>query len=111
VELDTAGDAFSPGSTGPPARSAALGIRAAVRELGMEVRLGLHAGGCGMLDGKIADIAAIGARISALAAAGEVLVAQMVKDLVAGSGIAFEDRGQVELKERAGAMTDVFASP
>ena len=39
------------------------------------------------------------------------LVAQMVKDLVAGSGIAFEDRGQVELKERAGAMTDVFASP
>ena len=70
-----------------------------MRELGLEVRLGLHAGECELLDGKIAGIAvSIGARVSALAAAGEVLVSQTVKDLVAGSGITFEDRGLKELK-------------
>jgi class 3 adenylate cyclase len=52
-----------------------------------------------VLDGKVAGIAvAIGARVSALAAAGEVLVPQTVKDLVAGSGIGFDDRGLAELK-------------
>jgi class 3 adenylate cyclase len=52
-----------------------------------------------VLDGKVAGIAvAIGARVSALAAADEVLVSQTVKDLVAGSGITFEDRGLAELK-------------
>ena len=61
--------------------------------------LGLHAGECEVLDRKIAGIAvSIGARVSALAAAGEVLVSQTVKDLVAGSGITFDDRGLVELK-------------
>ena len=70
-----------------------------MREIGIDVRLGLHAGECEVLDGKVAGIAvAIGARVSALAAAGEVLVSQMVKDLVAGSGIGFDDRGLVELK-------------
>jgi class 3 adenylate cyclase len=70
-----------------------------MRELGLEVRLGLHAGEVEMLDAKVAGIAvAIGARISALAADGEVLVSQTVKDLVAGSGITFEDRGLAELK-------------
>ena len=67
--------------------------------LGLEVRLGLHTGECEALDGKVAGIAvSIGARVSALAAAGEVLVSQTVKDLVVGSGIAFEDRGVEQLK-------------
>jgi class 3 adenylate cyclase len=100
VELDTAGDGFFAQFDGPArAIRCALAIREAVREVGLEVRLGLHAGECEALDGKVAGIAvSIGARISALAAAGEVLVSQTVKDLVAGSGITFEDHGPAELK-------------
>jgi class 3 adenylate cyclase len=100
VELDTAGDGFFARFDGP-ARGirCALAIRDAVRELGLQVRLGLHAGECEVLDGKVAGIAvAIGARVSALAPPGEVLVSQTVKDLVAGSGIIFENRGLAELK-------------
>jgi class 3 adenylate cyclase len=100
VELDTAGDGFFARFDGP-ARGirCALAIRDAVRELGIEVRLGLHAGECEVLDAKVAGIAvAIGARVSARAAAGEVLVSQTVKDLVAGSGITFDDHGLAELK-------------
>jgi len=100
VELDTAGDGFFARFDGP-ARGirCALAIRDAVREVGLEVRLGLHTGECEVLDAKVAGIAvAIGARVSAQAAAGEVLVSQTVKDLVAGSGITFEDRGLKELK-------------
>jgi len=100
VEIDTAGDGFFARFDGP-ARGicCALAIREAVRELGLELRIGLHAGECEVLDGKVAGIAvSIGARVSALAAAGEVLVSQTVRDLVAGSGIAFEDRGTHELK-------------
>ena len=71
-----------------------------MRELGLEVRLGLHTGECEVFDGMVTGIAvAIGARVAALAAAGEVLVSQTVKDLVVGSGITFHDRG---LKERKG---------
>jgi class 3 adenylate cyclase len=100
VELDTAGDGFFARFDGPArAIRCALAIRDTVREIGLEVRLGLHAGECEMLDAKVAGIAvAIGARVSARAAAGELLVSQTVKDLVAGSGIAFEDRGLAELK-------------
>ncbi len=100
VELDTAGDGFFAWFDGP-ARGirCAVAIRETLRELGLEVRLGLHTGECEALDGKIAGIAvSIGARVSALAAAGEVLVSQTVKDLVAGSGITFEDRGVQQLK-------------
>ena len=100
VELDTAGDGFFARFDGP-ARGirCAVAIRDALHELGLEVRLGLHTGECEALDGKVAGIAvSIGARVSALAAAGEVLVSQTVKDLVAGSGITFEDRGARELK-------------
>ena len=100
MEVDTAGDGFFARFDGP-ARGirCALAIRDALRDLGLEVRLGLHAGECEVLDRKIAGIAvSIGARVSALAAAGEVLVSQTVKDLVAGSGITFDDRGLVELK-------------
>jgi class 3 adenylate cyclase len=100
VELDTAGDGFFARFDGPArAIRCALAIRDAVRDLGLEVRLGLHTGECEVLDAKVAGIAvAIGARVSALAAAGEVLVSQTVKDLVAGSGIGFDDRGLAELK-------------
>jgi len=100
VELDTAGDGFFARFDGPArAIRCALAIRDAVRGVGLPVRLGLHTGECEVLDGKVAGIAvAIGARVSARAAAGEVLVSQTVKDLVAGSGIGFEDRGQAELK-------------
>ena len=100
VELDTAGDGFFARFDGPArAIRCALAIRDAVRELGLELRLGLHAGECEVLDRKIAGLAvAIGARVSARAAAGEVLVSQTVKDLVAGSGITFDDRGPAELK-------------
>jgi len=100
VELDTAGDGFFARFDGPArAIRCALAICDAVREIGIDVRLGLHTGEREMLDGKVAGIAvAIGARVSARAAAGEVLVSQTVKDLVAGSGIGFDDRGAAELK-------------
>jgi class 3 adenylate cyclase len=106
VELDTAGDGFFARFDGPArAIRCALAIRDAVREVGLEVRLGLHTGECEVLDGKVAGIAvAIGARVSALAAAGEVLVSQTVKDLVAGSGIGFDDRGLAELKGVPGQL-------
>jgi class 3 adenylate cyclase len=100
VEIDTAGDGFFARFDGPArAIRCAQAIREAVAELGLEVRLGLHTGECEVLDGKVAGIAvAIGARVSAHANAGEVLVSQTVKDLVAGSGIDFNDRGLADLK-------------
>jgi class 3 adenylate cyclase len=100
VELDTAGDGFFARFDGPArAIRCALAIRDAVRDIGLQVRLGLHTGECEVLDAKVAGLAvAIGARVSARAAAGEVLVSQTVKDLVAGSGIGFDDRGLAELK-------------
>ncbi len=68
-------------------------------ELGLEVRVGLHTGECELMDDKVAGIAVhTGARVAANARPGEVLVSSTVKDLVAGSGLAFEDRGQHELK-------------
>jgi class 3 adenylate cyclase len=85
-----------------PARGirCARGIRELVRERhGVEVRTGLHTGEIELLPGDIGGIAVhIGARVGALAAGGEVLVSSTVKDLVAGSGIGFEDRGEHELK-------------
>ena len=100
VELDTAGDGFFARFDGPArAIHCALAIRDAVRDIGLELRLGLHTGECEVLDSKVAGIAvAIGARVSARASAGEVLVSQTVKDLVAGSGIGFDDHGLAELK-------------
>jgi class 3 adenylate cyclase len=70
-----------------------------MRELGLTVRAGLHTGECEIADGKIAGIAVhTGARVAAQADAGEVLVSSTVKDLVAGSGITFIERGIRELK-------------
>jgi len=99
-ELDTAGDGFFATFDGPArAIRCARAIVEAVQPLGLEVRAGLHTGEVELLDGKVAGIAVnIGARITARAAAGEVLVSGTVRDLVAGSGIAFADRGVSELK-------------
>ena len=112
-ELDTAGDGFFAAFDGPARAIRAAGaIRAAVRPLGIDVRAGIHTGECELHDGKLAGIAvSIGARISALAGAGEVLVSSTVKDLVAGSGIAFDDRGVQRLKGIDGAWTVYAVSP
>jgi class 3 adenylate cyclase len=70
-----------------------------VRELGIEVRAGVHTGECELVDGKCAGISvSTGARIAALARGSQVLVSQTVKDLAAGSGFTFTDAGEHELK-------------
>jgi class 3 adenylate cyclase len=99
-ELDTAGDGFFATFDGPArAVVAAAAIRDSLQELELQIRAGLHTGECEISDGKVAGIAvSIGARISALAAPGEVLVSSTVKDLVAGSGLRFDDRGEQRLK-------------
>jgi class 3 adenylate cyclase len=99
-EVDTAGDGFLATFDGP-ARAIRCGvtIRDAVDALGLELRAGLHTGECEVLGDKVAGIAVhTGARISGIARPGEVLVSATVRDLVAGSGIEFEDRGEHELK-------------
>ena len=99
-EIDTAGDGFFASFDGP-ARGVqcALAVVDAVADLGISVRAGLHTGECEVVDGKMAGIAVnIGARVAAQADADEVLVSSTVKDLVAGSGIRFAERGRVSLK-------------
>jgi class 3 adenylate cyclase len=67
--------------------------------MGIEVRAGVHTGECDITDGKVAGITVvIGSRIASLAAPSQVLVSRTVRDLVVGSGLAFEDRGEHELK-------------
>lgn len=99
-EVDTAGDGFFATFDGPArAIRCACAVRENVRELGIEIRAGLHAGECELLDGKATGIAvSLGARVAAQAGPGEVLVSSTVKDLVAGSGLQFDDRGAAELK-------------
>ena len=99
-EMDTAGDGFFASFDGPArAIRCARAIVEGVRELQIEVRAGLHTGECELVDGKVAGIAVhTGARIASLAAPGEVLVSSTVKDLVAGSGMAFQERGLEDLK-------------
>lgn len=99
-EVDTTGDGFLAAfNSAEAALRAALSIRDAVRVADVEIRAGVHTGECEVSDGKVVGVAvSIGARIAALAAAGEVLVSSTVKDLVAGSEIEFEDRGLSELK-------------
>jgi len=99
-EVDTAGDGFLATFDGPArAIHCARAIVEAIRDLGLEIRAGLHTGECELMDGKVGGIAVhIGARVGALAGPSEVLVSQTVKDLVAGSGLVFEDAGEHELK-------------
>ncbi len=100
VELDTAGDGFFARFDGPArAIRCACAIRDSVEGLGLELRAGLHTGECEIMDGKVAGVTvSIGARVAAHAGAGDVLVSQTVKDLVAGSGIEFAERGTAQLK-------------
>jgi class 3 adenylate cyclase len=99
-EVDTAGDGFLATFDGPArAVRCACAITEAVAELGLEVRAGLHTGECEVTDGKVRGIAVhIGARVASEAGAGEVLVSSTVKDLVAGSGLRFLERGPIALK-------------
>ena len=99
-EIDSAGDGFFASFDGPiRAIRCAHAIVESVRELGLEVRAGLHTGECERVGEKIAGIAVnIGARVAAEAGPGEVFVSSTVKDLVAGSGLRFEERGVAELK-------------
>ena len=99
-EVKTTGDGILATFDGP-----ARGVRCAcaiadeIRPLGIDIRAGLHTGECEMMDHDVGGIAVhIGARVASLAGAGEVLVSSTVKDLVAGSGLRFGDRGIQNLK-------------
>jgi class 3 adenylate cyclase len=100
AELDVAGDGFFARFDGPArAVRCACAITGSVRELGIEVRAGLHTGECEVVDGKVGGIAVhIGARVAREAHPGEVLVSSTVRNLVAGSGLHFRERGTTELK-------------
>ena len=100
AEVDTLGDGLYATFDGPArAVRCALDIGARVRDLGIEIRAGVHVGECTLIDGKVSGLpVTIGARIAARAVASEVLVSQTVKDLVPGSGLLFEDTGDHELK-------------
>jgi class 3 adenylate cyclase len=99
-ERDTAGDGFFATFDGPArAIRCGLAIVAGLEPLGLEARIGIHIGECEVHESKLAGLAVvIGARISSEAGNGEVLVSGTVKDLVAGSGLEFSDRGQRDLK-------------
>ncbi len=99
-EVKTLGDGYLATFDGP-ARAIRCGraIAEAARSLGLEVRIGLHCGEVELMGEDVGGIAVhIAARVGALAAGGEVLVSSTVKDLVAGSGIQFADRGAKQLK-------------
>ena len=100
VEIDTAGDGFLASFDGP-ARGVrcATALHAAVEPLGLGLRIGLHTGEVERFDTGLGGIAVhIGARVASLADRGETLVSSTVRDLTAGSGLAFEDRGLHALK-------------
>jgi class 3 adenylate cyclase len=100
VENDTAGDGFYATFDGP-ARAIRCGMDVVerVRDLGIEIRAGIHTGECELIDGKPGGIAVTtGSRISGLAGPSEILISQTVRDLVAGSGLTFDDAGEHELK-------------
>src|SRR5712672_1881317 len=99
-EVNTSGDGFLAMFDGPQrAIRCAMAIRDAVQALGIEVRAGLHTGECEVRGDDIGGIAVhIGARVSALAGPNEVLVSSTLRDLVIGSGLEFEDRGDHTLK-------------
>jgi len=110
-EVKTTGDGFLATFDGP-ARGVrcACAITEAIKSLGIEVRAGLHTGECEMMGDDVGGIAVhIGARVAALAGAGEVLVSSTVKDLVAGSGLSFGARGSQTLKGIPGEW-QIFAA-
>jgi class 3 adenylate cyclase len=99
-EIDTAGDGFLITFDGPArAIRAAAAIRAGLADDGIRVRVGLHTGECELVDGKVRGIAVhVAARVMARAEADEILCSRTVRDLVAGSGYVFRDRGTHQLK-------------
>ena len=99
-EIDTAGDGFLATFDGPArAVRCATAIVGAMPGIGLEVRAGVHTGEVELMGADVGGIAVhIGARVAALAGPGEVLVSGTVRDLVAGSGIEFADRGEAALK-------------
>jgi len=99
-EVDTAGDGLLATFDGPArAIRCACSVRERVRALGLQVRTGLHTGECELVgDGVVGIAVHIGARVAALAGPDEVLVSSTVRDLVAGSGLQFVDRGAHSLK-------------
>ena len=100
TEISTAGDGFFASFDGPArAVRCAQAIAGAVRPLDLEIRAGVHTGEVETIDHNVGGLAvAIGARVGSLAGPSEVLVSQTVKDLVAGSGLQFSDRGVHVLK-------------
>ena len=99
-ERDTAGDGFFATFDGPArAIRAGRAIIAGLDRLGLDARIGVHIGECEPHEGKLTGIAVnVGARIAATAGTGEVMVSSTVRDLVSGSGLTFEDRGQRQFK-------------
>ena len=100
IENDTAGDGFYVTFDGAArAINCALEIVDRVRELGIEVRAGVHTGECELIESKCAGLTvSIGARVASKAAPSQVLVSRTVRDLVAGSTLTFEDAGEHDLK-------------
>jgi class 3 adenylate cyclase len=99
-EINTTGDGFLASFDGPArAIHCAKAVAGAARQLGLEVRSGLHTGECEVRDHDLSGLTVhIAARVGALANPGEVLVSSTVKDLVAGSGATFAERGEQELR-------------
>jgi class 3 adenylate cyclase/pimeloyl-ACP methyl ester carboxylesterase len=99
-EIDTTGDGFLATFDGPArAVRCAQAIQSSVREIGLEVRAGVHTGEVELVGAGVQGLAVhVGARVGALAGPSEVLVSSTVKDLTAGSGLNFEDAGEHELK-------------
>ena len=100
-EVKTVGDGFLATFAGPPSRGlrCALAITHAARELGVEVRIGMHTGECELIGGDVGGMAVhIASRVSGLAGGGEVLVSGTVFGTVVGGPFTFEDRGFHELK-------------
>ncbi|HEY8630654.1 MAG TPA: adenylate/guanylate cyclase domain-containing protein [Gaiellaceae bacterium] len=99
-EMDTAGDGFFATFDGPlRAIRCADAVTRSLREIGIDIRAGIHTGECEIVGDKVGGLAVnIGARVAAKAEAGEILVSQTVRDLVAGSGLLLKDRGVATLK-------------
>jgi class 3 adenylate cyclase len=112
-EVQTTGDGFLAAFDGPGrAINCAQAIATRARDLGLDVRAGIHTGECELRGNDLAGIAVhIGARVAALGGPGEVLVTSTVRDLVAGSGIEFKDRGSHALKGVPGEWQLLMAEP
>ena len=112
-EVKSTGDGFLATFDGPAAAiRSAVAIRGAVHPLGIEIRVGIHTGECEVIGEDVGGIAVhIAARVNGLAAPGEVLVSRTVRDLVVGSGIAFEERGSVELRGVPGTWQLLAVDP